>query len=86
MALTPAQIRKLKSGRIDGHNRIRQARQLAGVTQQQLAEAVGITQAAVSDIERQRYGGTTVDTARKFADYFGCQIEDLFPARQAVAS
>jgi DNA-binding XRE family transcriptional regulator len=71
---------------IDGRNRVRAARQLLGLTQSDLSVAVGITQSSLSDLERQRYGGTTVDTARKFADLFGCSIEDLFPARAEVAS
>ena len=31
------------------------------------------------DVARQRYRTTTVENARKFADYFGCSIADLFP-------
>jgi DNA-binding XRE family transcriptional regulator len=86
MALTPAQLKKLRKS--DGGNRIRAARQLVGLTQEQLAPLVGLTQAGLSDLERRRYGDTNLSTAQKFSEFFGCAIEDLFPARQqqAVAS
>jgi DNA-binding XRE family transcriptional regulator len=85
MALTPSQLKKLRKA--EGGNRIRIARQLMGLTQQQLAPLVDMTQAGLSDLERRRYGDTNLSTAQKFADFFGCAIEDLFPApQQAVAS
>lgn len=60
--------------------------QLAGVTQVQVAEAVGLTQGYVSKLARGQYTSELPgDTMRRFADLFGCAIEDLFPSRQAVA-
>ena len=55
---------------------------LAGVTQVALAQALGLSQPYVSDVARQRYRNITVNNARRFADYFGCRIEDLFPPRR----
>ena len=83
MPLTASQLGRLRktSG---GVNRIKAARQLAGLTQVALAKEVGVTQSALSDFERQRWVNTSVDTARKFAEFFGCVIEDLFPAKQEV--
>ncbi len=52
---------------------------LTGVTQVNLAKALGLTQPYVSDVARGRYRTITVENARKFASYFGCRIEDLFP-------
>ncbi len=52
---------------------------VAGVTQVTVADAVGLPQPYVSDVARQRYPTITVENARKFADYFGCSIADLFP-------
>jgi transcriptional regulator with XRE-family HTH domain len=69
----------------DGRNRLKAARELAGLTQQELAGALSMTQSTLSDIERQRWGATTVDTAYRFAVFFGCEIKDLFPAKQEVA-
>lgn len=85
MALTSTQLRRLRADATGSGNRVRAARALMKMTQQQLADAIGLTQTTLSDIERQRYGTVTVDTARKLSDFFGCSIEDLFPAKQAVA-
>ena len=62
-----------------GANRVAKAISLAGVTQVTLAEAIGLSQPYISDVARGRYRTITVEHARKFADYFGCSIEDLFP-------
>ena len=44
-----------------------------------MAAAIGVTQAYVSDVASQRHRTITVANAWKFAAYFGCRIEDLFP-------
>ena len=75
--LTAQQLEKLRSE--PGTNRVAKAISLAGVTQVTVAEAVALSQPYVSDVARQRYRTITVDKARRFADYFGCRIEDLFP-------
>jgi transcriptional regulator with XRE-family HTH domain len=67
-------------------NRVKVAAALAGVEQQDIISGTGLTQPYVSDVYRGRYPRITVDNARKFAEYFGCAIEDLFPAREEVAS
>lgn len=79
MALTGRQLRELRAFPIEGGNRVARAFQLAGVTQAQVAEAIGETQPYISDVARGRYITITVTKARKFAEYFGCTIEDLFP-------
>lgn len=84
MALTTEQLRRLRRIQTTG-NRIKAAREMLTLTQVQLASAIGITQSSLSDIERTRYMGVTLETARKFSDYFGCSIEDLFPAKVEVA-
>ncbi len=61
--------------------RVATAISLAGVTQVTIAEAIGVTQAYVSDIARERYSTITVASARKFTRFFGCSIDDLFPPR-----
>lgn len=76
--LSEQQLVTLRSG--PAANRVAKATSLAGVTQTVLAEAVGLTQSYVSDVARGRYRTITVDNARKFARFFGCGIEDLFPA------
>jgi transcriptional regulator with XRE-family HTH domain len=67
-------------------NRVRIAMALTGASQGELVEATGFTQPYVSNVVRGRYQTITVGNAHKFADFFGCAIEDLFPAREdAVA-
>ena len=67
-----------------GTNRVAKAIALAGVTQGAAAAALGFPQPYISDVARRRYRIITVENARKFAHYFGCSIEDLFPSpRQA---
>jgi DNA-binding XRE family transcriptional regulator len=84
MALTAEQLKKLRRHPARNGNRVKAARELAQLTQVQLAEAVGISQPSLSDMERQRYDGVTVDTAGRLAAFFGCLIEDLWPAATAA--
>ncbi len=67
-------------------NRLRVAIAMAKVKQTEVAAATGVFAPNLSDIVNGKYKAVTVETARKLADYFGVSIEDLFPAREAVAS
>lgn len=70
-------------------NRVRVAAAMAGVMQSEIVEGTSLTQAYVSDVMRGRFQTITIENAHKFANFFGCAIEDLFPARderQAVNS
>jgi len=86
MALS-AQNRRdlLKSGVGASGNRVALAIELAGLTQAEVAAAVELTQPYISDVARGRHSTITLDNARKFADFFGCAIEDLFPSREKSA-
>lgn len=75
--LSEQQLTALRSE--PGANRVAKAMALAGVTQATVARALGLAQPYISDVARGRYRTITVDNARKFARYFGCSIEDLFP-------
>ena len=75
--LTEQQLAVLRSE--PGSNRVAKAMALAGVTQVTVAKALRLTQPYVSDVARARYRTITVENAWKFATYFGCRIEDLFP-------
>ena len=75
--LTKQQLAVLRAE--PGTNRVAKAIALAGVTQVAVGEALGLPQPYVSDVARQRYRTITVENARKFAVFFGCSIEDLFP-------
>lgn len=66
-------------------NRVRVAMALLPVTQVQLAEAIGVEQSTISKVVTGRHSRLPLALAQKLAGYFGCQVEDLFPSRQAVA-
>lgn len=62
-------------------NRLATAMSLANVTQIQLAEGIGLTQGYVSKIKNGQYTDELPGaTMRSIAAYFGCSIEELFPA------
>ncbi len=81
--LTAKQLAVLRAE--PGTNRVAKAIALAGVTQGAVAAALGFPQPYISDVARRRYQTITVANARKFAHYFGCSIEDLFPAPRPAA-
>lgn len=83
MKFTTAQIRALRQAAAPSGNRLALALELARLTQAELADAVSLTQPYVSDVARGRHATITVENAHKFASYFGCAIEDLFPSRAA---
>lgn len=84
--LTPEQIEQLRRSAPTGKNRLDEAMRMAGLTQEALADVLGITQPYVSRLERGAYQDIPLEMCRRIADVFGCAIEDLFPARQEVAS
>lgn len=87
MALSTQKIRELRQRKVGpSGNRVADAIEISGVTSTAVAAATSFTLQYVSDVARGRWDTITVDNARKFAEFFGCAIEDLFPARQAVAS
>lgn len=51
---------------------------LTGTPQAEIVGFTGFAQPYVSDVVRGRFRSITVDNAQKFADFFGCAIEDLF--------
>lgn len=76
--LKPHHIRELREAH-GQDNRVAKAIELADVTQLEIAAETGLPQPYVSDVARNRYQTITVENAHKFADFFGCSIEDLFP-------
>lgn len=56
---------------------LKAARQLAGLTQYELAEAVGVTQPIIVYIEQG--GGAREDRARRIAAAVGQPLADIFP-------
>lgn len=86
--LTTEQVDALRSVPLGTmRNKVRIARMMLELKQGQVAEAIGVSAPYLSDIERGAYKDLPLESVlRPLSDYFGCAIEDLFPAREAVAS
>ena len=61
---------------ININNKVKIYREMKNISQQELAEAIGVTQQTIARIEK--LGTTNLITARKIADYFGVGIDDIF--------
>jgi len=84
--LSKTQRRQLQTVKLAAPNKVGYAMSLAGVTQVQLASSVGLTQPYISSIVNGDYRAIPLETTRCLATFFGCSIEDLFPAREQMAS
>ena len=81
--MTSKQLKELRSSPVpDSGNRITIACELIEKTQMDCSRATGLTPQYVSDMARGRFRNISIDNARKFAGFFGCYIEDLFPANE----
>ena len=58
-------------------NRIAELRTERGWTQQQLADAVGVSRQSINSIERNRYV-PSLPLALTFAQVFACSTDDIF--------
>jgi putative transcriptional regulator len=58
-------------------NRVKEMRGERGWTQQQLAEAVGVSRQSINSIERERYVPSLM-LALTFAKIFNCATDDIF--------
>ena len=67
----------LQGGMCDLKNRIAQLRKAGRITQEELAEAVGVTRQTIISLENGRYNASLL-LAHKIARYFGLTIEDVF--------
>ena len=87
MHLTPEQLDALRAVPLgEMPNKLRLALTLTRSQQVDIVGETGMQPSVVSDFLAGRRGSSsgslklTVDTAQKFADFFGCHIEDLFPS------
>jgi putative transcriptional regulator len=58
-------------------NDVRERREAEGLSQADLAAAVGVTRQTINAIERDRYD-PSIELAFELAAHFDCRIEDLF--------
>lgn len=59
------------------NNRIRELRKHHGVTQDELAGAVGVTRQTIISLENGKYNAS-LQLAYKISKYFNMKIEDVF--------
>lgn len=57
----------------------------AGLSQADLAAAVGVTRQTINAIERKRYD-PSLDLAFRLAAFFDCRIEDIFEPESVPAT
>lgn len=62
-------------------NRIREYRLENGLTQDELAEAVGVSRQSINAIERGRYT-PSLPLALRFARFFRCSTDELFRLKE----
>ncbi|NJE85166.1 transcriptional regulator [Thermococcus sp. CX2] len=58
-------------------NRLRELREAGGLTQEELAKALGVTRQTIIAIERGKYD-PSLKLAFRIARFFGVKIEDIF--------
>jgi len=58
-------------------NRLRELREARGLTQEELAKALGVTRQTIIAIEKGKYD-PSLRLAFKIARFFGAKIEDIF--------
>ena len=62
-------------------NQIREMRLRHGITQEDLAAAVGVSRQSINSIERGRYV-PSLPLALKFSHYFQCSVNELFEIKE----
>jgi putative transcriptional regulator len=67
----------------DVFNQIRDYRVKLGLTQDELAQAVGVSRQSIISIERGRYT-PSLYLALRFAQFFRCSMDELFRLNQEV--
>ncbi len=58
-------------------NKVKILRQQLGLTQQQLADELGVSRQTINSIETEKYE-PSLQLAFALADYFGVKIENIF--------
>lgn len=87
MRLTPEQLDALRAVPLGSMpNKLRIALALTKTKQVDIADETGMARPNVSNHFNGDYKTMTIETASKYAEFFGCAIEDLFPARERVSA
>ncbi len=59
------------------YNRIAQLRAVKGISQQQLADAIGVSRKTISTVETSRFTPSVL-IALQLAEYFAVPVEEIF--------
>lgn len=59
--------------------------ELAGKSREELAAELGLSYAHVSSVMNGQVPNLPLPTARKFATYFSCEVDDIFPPHGVAA-
>lgn len=65
----------------DVESNVREHRLRRGLTQEELAQAVGVSRQSINSIERGRYT-PSLPLALRFARVFGCSTDELFELKE----
>ncbi len=85
--MTPKQLKDLRSRPVaETGNRLADAFSITERSQAECVRETKFTAQYVSDMVRGRFQNISIDNAHEFARFFECQIEDLFPSREVLAS
>ena len=66
-------------------NRVKELRTARGWTQEQLADAVGVSRQSINSIERERYV-PSLPLALTFSRVFGCSTDEIFTLNNGTQS
>ena len=84
--LSTHQLRNLRRRQLPrSGNKIALAFELSGTKARDLVKTTGLRAQYVSDVKCGRVRNLSVHNARRFAEFFGCGVEDLFPAPPEVS-
>lgn len=65
------------------HEYLQRIRELAGISQQELADKTGLSRSHIADIERGKHS-PTVDTAERIAAALGVPLRGFYKLRETV--
>ena len=77
--LNRTKLRLLRETHTKAANKLRLAKELAGVTQKVVAERMGLVQPQVCDDMNGKSTDISLKKARAYAGVFGCTVDDIFP-------
>lgn len=82
--LSKHQVRRLRATPLgDAPNRLRLAMDALEVTEEQVEAGCGVSQSNINKLLNGNRPNPSRDTMSRLAQFFGCLMDDLFPATEA---